>query len=323
AQADAAQVPVSPVPRLCARCGTSAGGLACEDAGRSARGRAADADQHRAARREERSDPFCSPELGPRVPAAGAADGRAPAAAGTACHTLAVPRRRALALPACTPAHPRRARAAVRRRLTARRGPSALPSPPMRLLWCVLLAIGLTATDANAQQVARDVPYVAGGHERQVLDVYAPGGATNAPVVFWIHGGGWQTGHKGLVARKPQAFTDAGYVFVSINHRLLPEVEMRAIIEDVASAMKWVHDNIAGYGGDPSRVLVMGHSSGGQLAAITCTDHRYLARHGLSLSMIRGCVPVDADTFDIPAIIEMAETRARLHGLPVPTYGHR
>jgi arylformamidase len=193
----------------------------------------------------------------------------------------------------------------------------------MRLLWCVLLAIGLTAADAAAQQVARDVPYVPGGHARQVLDVYAPGGATNAPVVFWIHGGGWQTGHKGLVARKPQAFTDAGYVFVSINHRLLPEVEMRAIIEDVASAMKWVHDNIAGYGGDPSRVLVMGHSSGGQLAAITCTDHRYLARHGLSLSMIRGCVPVDADTFDIPAIIEMAETRARVHGLPMPTYGHR
>ncbi len=193
----------------------------------------------------------------------------------------------------------------------------------MRLLWCVLLVIGLTATDAYAQQVARDVPYVAGGHERQVLDVYAPGGVTNAPVVFWIHGGGWQTGHKGLVARKPQAFTEAGYVFVSINHRLLPDVEMKAIIEDVASAMKWVHDHVAEYGGDPSRVLVMGHSSGGQLAAITCTDQRYLAKHGLSLSMIRGCVPVDADTFDIPAIIEMAETRARVHGLPMPTYGHR
>jgi arylformamidase len=67
----------------------------------------------------------------------------------------------------------------------------------------------------------------------------------------------------------------------------------------------------------------MGHSSGGQLAALICTDDRYAKAEGYSLTMIKGCVPVDADTFDIPAIIEMAETRARVHHLPMPTYGHR
>jgi acetyl esterase/lipase len=67
----------------------------------------------------------------------------------------------------------------------------------------------------------------------------------------------------------------------------------------------------------------MGHSSGGQLAALMCTDDRYAKAEGLTLATIKGCVPVDADTFDIPAIIEMAETRARVHGLPMPTYGHR
>ena len=41
------------------------------------------------------------------------------------------------------------------------------------------------------------------------------------------------------------------------------------------------------------------------------------------MAIIKGCVPVDADTFDIPAIIEVAETRARAHHLPLPTYGHR
>ncbi len=156
-----------------------------------------------------------------------------------------------------------------------------------------------------------------------MLDVYAPPGAKALPVVFWIHGGGWQAGHKGLVGRKPQAFTDAGLVFVSINHRLLPHAAMEDIIRDVAKAMRWVHDHVAEYGGDPSRVLVMGHSSGGQLAALTCTDDRYLKAEGLSLAMIKGCVPVDADTFDIPAIIEVAEVRARAHGFPLPTNGHR
>src|SRR4029079_15536911 len=175
---------------------------------------------------------------------------------------------------------------------------------------------------AHAQNVTRDIPY-ATAHERQVLDVYAPAGAKNLPVVFWIHGGGWQTGDKSMVALKPKAFMDAGFVFVSINHRLLPTVDMGAITRDVASALGWVHKNVAMHGGDPDRLLVMGHSSGGQLAALMCTDDPYVKAEGLSLTMIKGCVPVDADTFDIPAIIEMAETRARVHHLPLPTYGHR
>jgi arylformamidase len=189
-------------------------------------------------------------------------------------------------------------------------------------LVCILLAAATSVTPSYAQNVARDIPY-ATAHERQVLDVYAPAGARNLPVVFWIHGGGWQAGHKGLIALKPKAFNDAGFVFVSINHRLLPSVAMEAIMSDVATALGWVHKNIAAHGGDPGRLLVMGHSSGGQLAALMCTDDRYAKAHGVSLTMIKGCVPVDADTFDIPAIIEMAETRARAHHLPMPTFGHR
>jgi acetyl esterase/lipase len=191
-----------------------------------------------------------------------------------------------------------------------------------RRLGSFLLAALACAPEAHAQRVARDVPY-ATAHERQVLDVYAPAGAKDLPVVFWIHGGGWQTGDKSMVALKPKAFMDAGFVFVSINHRLLPTVEMGVITRDVATALGWVHKNIATYGGDAARLLVMGHSSGGQLAALMCTDDRYAKAEGFSLTMIKGCVPVDADTFDIPAIIEVAETRARVHHLPLPTYGHR
>ena len=190
-----------------------------------------------------------------------------------------------------------------------------------QLLYLVLIPVACVS-NAHAQGPARDIPYST-AHERQVLDVYAPPGAKNLPVVFWIHGGGWQTGDKSMVALKPKAFNDAGFVFVSINHRLLPTVEMEAITKDVGSALGWVHENIAKYGGDPARLLVMGHSSGGQLAALMCTDDRYAKAEGFSLTIIKGCVPVDADTFDIPAIIEVAETRARAHQLPLPTYGHR
>ena len=192
----------------------------------------------------------------------------------------------------------------------------------MKCHTCLLLVAVACVSEAHAQRLTRDVPYGT-VHERQVLDVHAPAGAKNLPVVLWIHGGGWQTGDKSMVALKPKAFMDAGLVFVSINHRLLPSVEMEAITSDVAKALGWVHKNIAIHGGDPRRVLVMGHSSGGQLAALMCTDDRLAKSEGFSLTIIKGCVPVDADTFDIPAIIEVAEARARVHDLPLPTYGHR
>ena len=186
-----------------------------------------------------------------------------------------------------------------------------------------LLAVLAVAAGARAQDVKRDIPYADPPQERQVLDVYSPPGAKNLPVVFWIHGGGWQTGDKKDVQLKPQAFTEKGFVFVSTNYRLLPNVDMGTIIRDVAKSLGWVHKHIAEYGGDPNRLLVMGHSAGAQLAALICIDDRYLKAEGVPLSAVKGCVPVDGDTFDVPAIIEVAETRWRTHGLPASKFGHR
>lgn len=192
----------------------------------------------------------------------------------------------------------------------------------MKSLACLLIALA-SVSEARAQHVARDIPYADPAHERQVLDVYSPAGATSRPVVFWIHGGGWQTGDKGEVELKPKAFNDAGFVFVSTNYRLLPAVGMGVIIRDIARSVRWVHEHIAEHGGDPNRLLLMGHSAGAQLAALICTDERYLEAEGLSLAIVKACVPIDGDTYDVPAIIETAETRWRVHGLPQATFGHR
>ncbi len=181
----------------------------------------------------------------------------------------------------------------------------------------------LLAAGARAQDIKRDIPYADPPQERQILDIYAPSGAKNLPVVFWIHGGGWQTGDKSDVQLKPQAFMDKGFVFVSTNYRLLPKVDMGTLIRDVAKAAGWVHKHIAEYGGDPKRMFVMGHSAGAQLAAIICTDDRYLKAEGVPLADIKGCVPVDGDTFDVPAIIATAEARWKAHDLPRAKFGHR
>lgn len=186
-----------------------------------------------------------------------------------------------------------------------------------------LLATFAFVASAPAQPVRSNIRYADPAHERQVLDIYAPPGAKNLPVVFWIHGGGWVTGDKTSVQEKPRAFTGRGFVFVSTNYRLLPNVEMQTIFRDVAKSLRWVHAHIAEYGGDPNRVLVMGHSAGAQLAALVCVDDRYLKAEGVPFSILKGCVPVDGDTYDVPAIIETAETRRRVHGQPPAKFGHR
>lgn len=187
----------------------------------------------------------------------------------------------------------------------------------------VFLSLLLLPPVAHAQNKTADIPYVQPAHQRQVLDVYTPDGADNLPVIFWIHGGGWQTGDKTDVQLKPKAFTERGFVFVSTNYRLLPEVEMGVLIQDVAKSLAWVHQNIADHGGDPQRIFVMGHSAGAQLAALLCIDDRYVRAEKVPFEALRGCVPVDGDTYDIPAIIMTAEFRQQLHDLPLPQVGHR
>ena len=186
-----------------------------------------------------------------------------------------------------------------------------------------MLAFLMFVSFAQAQNLTSNLRYAESGHERHVLDIYAPDVAKNLPVVFWIHGGGWQAGDKTDVQIKPRVFADRGFVFVSTNYRLLPHVEMGVLIEDVAKSLGWVHKNIAKYGGDPKRILVMGHSAGAQLAALLCIDDRYLKTAGVPFEVLKGCVPVDGDTYDVPAIITTAEIRQVVHGFPLPEFGHR
>src|ERR1700727_60750 len=131
----------------------------------------------------------------------------------------------------------------------------------MRVVVGLVIAVaGLTS--AEAQDVKRDVPYVKDANKLQTLDVYSPPKAKNLPVVFWIHGGGWEGGDKSEVHVKPKVFNEKGFVFVSTNYRLLPKVDMATLTRDVAKSIRWVPDHIAEYGGDPKRFLIIGHSAG-------------------------------------------------------------
>ena len=189
----------------------------------------------------------------------------------------------------------------------------------------VIILVLLPFNFALGQKITADIPYLPDGHERHTLDVYVPEKTTDEklPVMFWIHGGGWQQGNKDDIGLKAKALTDRGFVFVSTNYRLLPEVKMHELIRDVASSLGWVHRNIRNHGGDPLRIFVGGHSAGAQLAALICTDERYLKAEGVPFKALKGCIPVDGDTYDIPKIISTAEHRQTLYGGKMFTFGHR
>lgn len=143
----------------------------------------------------------------------------------------------------------------------------------------------------------------------QMLDIFAPTEGKNHPVVIYIHGGGWHSGDKAEVHHKPWALTERGFVFASLNYRLWTPpwskafpgtVTLKNEAQDVAKAIRWVHDHAKEYGGDPDALIVMGHSAGAHLAALVCTDGRYLQAEGLALANIKACVPIDGDSHDLP-----------------------
>jgi acetyl esterase/lipase len=127
-----------------------------------------------------------------------------------------------------------------------------------------------------------------GDQPRQRLDVYRPhNAAAGAPVVIFFYGGYWQYGEKNDYRFVADALTSRGFVAVLPDYRLYPVVKFPAFVEDGAAALRWTHDNIERFGGDPQRVYLMGHSAGAHIATLLTLDPHYLKDAGLAPDAIR------------------------------------
>jgi arylformamidase len=173
-------------------------------------------------------------------------------------------------------------------------------------------AAALAAIGAQAQAVPakpRTVRYAerpGANANLTSLDLYAPpqAQARPAPLVAFIHGGGWRIGDKtnpGAGADKAAFFARRGFAFASLNYRLSPDVAHPAHVEDVAAGLAWLIDNAAAQGCDPGRIFLMGHSAGAHLAALVAADERRLGAFGHRLSALRGVVLLDGAGYDVAA----------------------
>lgn len=134
----------------------------------------------------------------------------------------------------------------------------------------------IAAAPRDGVEVRRDIGY--GPHPRQVVDVFVPPAlpAHGARVVAFVHGGAFVRGDKRTTEQIYDNvlfwFARQGCVGVNVEYRLAPEASYPAGAEDVASALRWLQARVAKFGGDPARVFLIGHSSGGTHAAAAMFD---------------------------------------------------
>jgi arylformamidase len=184
-----------------------------------------------------------------------------------------------------------------------------------RLALTIVVAVLAAPATAAAGPAHRDVSYDldspphAPGHNR--LDIYEPQGFDRPrPVAVFAHGGAWYAGDKDnrTIPDKARVFNDAGYVFVSINYRLSPNPPQtsnpsRVMFpdhpHDVGEAIAWLRRNVARYGGDPKRLVLLGHSAGAHLVSLVATDGSYLDAYDVERKRVLGAVSLDTAAFDL------------------------
>lgn len=142
--------------------------------------------------------------------------------------------------------------------------------------------------DAGVAKLGDDVAYGAG--DRFKLDIYAPQNPEGlAPVIVFLYGGAWKQGSKADYPFVGHAFAARGFVTVVPDYRLVPDVQYPAFLDDNATAIKWVEDNIERFGGDKTRVFLAGHSAGAYNAVMLGMDRAYLRDAKVTIP-IRGLV---------------------------------
>lgn len=142
----------------------------------------------------------------------------------------------------------------------------------------------------------------------QVMDFWSPAGARPAPLVLYVHGGGWKRGSKDTAIGNalPGHLRDQGYAFASINFRLVPAATVEQQASDVAQALAYLLARADKLGIDRSKVVITGHSAGAHLVALVGTDEQYLRKAGLAFADIDGVMPNDGAAYDVPRQMEQA-----------------
>lgn len=135
----------------------------------------------------------------------------------------------------------------------------------------ILFVLVISSLFANEDYtVISDLKY--GDNKLQTLDIYLPKEKLNNKVIFMVHGGAWRFGDKAntnVILNKVPYFTLQGYIFVSVNYRLVPEVNVFQQKEDILKALLYTQNYLFDkYNIQKDNYYLMGHSAGGHLVSL-------------------------------------------------------
>lgn len=170
---------------------------------------------------------------------------------------------------------------------------------------------GAVETFTGLQNPPRDVfrvleRTIPGPGGDQDLRIYVPREGEGLPVVVYFHGGGFVGGSLAVVDEPARALADdAGAIVVTVGYRLAPEAKFPAATDDTYSALRWVATHAAEFGGDSQRLVVMGDSAGGSLAAVAALRARDEGGPELAAQIL--VYPVIDPHADLPSRREFGE----------------
>jgi len=159
-----------------------------------------------------------------------------------------------------------------------------------------------SATLPAGTRVLHDVAY--GNDARQAMDVYIPGDAKTAPVIIMVHGGAWFRGDKnsrGVVENKAGRWLPKGFIFISVNYRMLPTLDALGQAQDVARALAFAQAQAASWGGDGTKIILMGHSAGAHLVSLLAADPEQA--YALGAIHWLGTISLDSAALDVVKVM--------------------
>jgi len=160
------------------------------------------------------------------------------------------------------------------------------------------IALGNLRAQLTRAQLTPDLAY--GPEPEQRLDVYALPQSQDRPIVVFWYGGGWTNGRRSEYRFLGTALAERGYVAVIPDYRKFPAVTFPCFVEDGARALVWAYRNAHALGGDPARIIVMGHSVGAHLGAMLAYQPRYVHAAGGRRGWIRGFVGLSGTYAPVP-----------------------
>ena len=154
---------------------------------------------------------------------------------------------------------------------------------------------------ASTQQAPGKQTLSYGAEALQKLE-YWPGSTANAPLIVFVHGGGWTRGDMTMMdgSAKLSHWHSLGYAVASVDYRLVPQASVEDEAADVAGAVAVLRGKAATLGFDSRKIALVGHSAGAHLVALLGTDPKWLNGAGLTIDDVRGIVALDGAAYDVP-----------------------